>query len=195
MKIIFATKNRGKFRELKNLFDKNKINAELISLNDLKEEISIKETGKTFLENALIKAKTVFKTFNLPVIADDSGLIVKELKDKPGIYSARYAGKNADDNANNNKLLRELQGVANREAYFECALAYIDKNGKRFVAEERCYGEIIDSPKGENGFGYDPIFFLKEFGKTMAEIDLETKNKISHRGKAFRKLINFLKRY
>ena len=192
MKIIFATKNRGKFEELKNLFEKNKIKAELLSLNDFQENIFIDETGKTFTENAMIKAETIFKSFKLPVIADDSGLIVVELKDKPGIYSARYAGENADDHANNNKLLQDVKGLANREAYFECALVYIDKNGKRFVTEEKCYGEIIDTPRGENGFGYDPIFFLKEYGKTMAEIDIETKNKISHRGKAFRKLIKFV---
>jgi XTP/dITP diphosphohydrolase len=194
MKIIFATKNNGKVKELKKLFKENGLeNIELLSLNDLGENVAIEETGKTFEENAIIKAEAIFKKFQMPVISDDSGLIVKELVDKPGIFSARYAGKNATDFENNSKLLNDVKHLDNREAYFECALVYMDKNGKKFFANEKCYGEIIDEPRGTNGFGYDPVFFLREFGKTMAEMDSEMKNKISHRGKAFKKLAKFLK--
>jgi XTP/dITP diphosphohydrolase len=192
-KIIFATKNRGKLLELQHLFNDNKLDYKLVSLNSVNKDIEIIESGKTFLENALIKAQRVFNELNLPVIADDSGLVVEALGDEPGIFSSRYAGENATDEDNNNKLLLKLKNIKNRKAYFECALVFINENKDIFSAQERCFGEIIDTPRGNNGFGYDPIFFLNEFGKTMAEIDISIKNKISHRAKAFNKLIQYLK--
>ncbi len=194
MKIIFATKNRGKVKDLNQLFKDNNINHKIIGLNEIENRIKIKETGSTFKENALLKAKVVYKTFKLPVIADDSGLIVQGLDGKPGIFSARYAGENATDKDNYTKLIADTKHLQNKEAYFECALVYINDKGEIFSAEGRCFGEIIDNPRGKNGFGYDPIFFLKDFGKTMAEISSETKNKISHRAKAFDKLIKHFKK-
>jgi XTP/dITP diphosphohydrolase len=192
-KIIFATKNRGKLLELQHLFNENKLDYKLVSLNSVNKDIEIIESGKTFLENALIKAQRVFNELNLPVIADDSGLVVEALGDEPGIFSSRYAGEDATDEDNSNKLLLKLKNIKNRKAYFECALVFINEKKEIFTAQERCYGEIIDIPKGDNGFGYDPIFYLNEFGKTMAEIDIFLKNKISHRAKAFKKLIQYLK--
>ncbi len=164
----------------------------MLGLNDINSNIEIEENGNTFIENAIIKAKTVFNKMNLPVIADDSGLIVEELGE-PGIFSARYAGINATDEENNKKLIKKIKNISNRKAYFECALAFIDNSGNIFKAIERCYGEVIDSPKGDKGFGYDPIFFIPELNKTMAELDLSVKNKISHRGKAFKKLVEILR--
>jgi len=194
MKIIFATKNKGKYEELKKLFVKeNLTNIDLISLNNIESPPKIIENGTSFEENAKIKAEKIFEIFNIPVIADDSGLIVEALKDEPGIYSARYAGENATDEENNEKLLKKLKSIKNRTAYFECALAFINKKGKLTIVKERCYGKIIDKPKGNKGFGYDPIFFIPEVGKTMAELEPDEKNKISHRGKAFKKLINLIK--
>ena len=193
MEIIFATKNQGKVRELQALIEQNNLeNLKLLSLLDFETNLEIKETGKTFLENAVIKAKTIFEKFKKPVIADDSGLIVEELNE-PGIFSARYAGENATDEDNNLKLIKNVKNLKNREAYFECALVFINEKGKIYSANEKCFGEIILKPKGNKGFGYDPIFYLPEYKKTMAEIPIEEKNQISHRGKAFKKIVEILR--
>ena len=193
IKIIFATKNLGKVEELKNLLIDNQLNKlELISLNALNGISDIKEDGKTFFDNALIKASAVFQKYKLPVLADDSGLIVEELGE-PGIYSARYAGSDATDEANNLKLIEKVSNIKNRRCYFECALIFINEKGEVFRASGKCYGEIVTKPVGKQGFGYDPIFFLPEFNKTMAEISLEEKNEISHRGKAFKKIVKILR--
>ena len=170
----------------------NKIDINLLSLNDLEKKVEIKETGATFFENAFIKAKTVYEEFKLPVIADDSGLIVEEIGE-PGVFSARYAGENASDYKNNLKLIEKIKHIQNRKAYFECVLVFIDNSGNVHNAVGRCYGEIIEEPRGEKGFGYDPIFFLPELNKTMAELELKEKNKISHRGKAFNKFLEILR--
>ena len=191
-KIIFATKNKGKSSELIKLLQKNNIQVSLLSLNNLNDNIEINENGKSFIENALIKATTIFEKYKLPVIADDSGLIVEEINE-PGIFSARYAGLNASDTDNNLKLIERIKSLSNRKAYFECALIFIDKNKKIYKSIGRCYGEIIEKPRGNNGFGYDPIFFIPEFNKTMAELTIEEKNRISHRAKAFNKLIEILR--
>ncbi len=191
-KIIFATGNIGKLKELEFLLSKNRLNIKLLSLNDLPAKPVIIENGSTFIENAMIKAETVFNMYKLPVIADDSGIIVEELGE-PGVLSARYAGENASDEDNNKKLIKKVKSLKNKRAYFECALVFIDKNGKIYNSTERCYGEIIDKPRGNKGFGYDPIFLIPELNKTMAELELNEKNKISHRGKAFKKLLNILR--
>ncbi len=193
-KIIFATKNLGKLNEFKKLIRKFNLKLEVISLNQLDNSPEIIENGKTFHENAYIKAKTIYEKYKIPVVADDSGLIVKSLGNEPGVYSSRYAGENATDEENNIKLIEKVRNLPNREAYFQCVICYINKFGKVFYSEGKCEGEIILEPKGENGFGYDPIFYIPELKKTMAELDIDTKNKISHRAKAFEKLIDILKK-
>ncbi|MDU6398783.1 MAG: non-canonical purine NTP pyrophosphatase, partial [Veillonella sp.] len=121
--------------------------------------------------------------------ADDSGLTVDALDGAPGVYSARYAGVHGDDEANNEKLIRELQGKSDRTAHYVCALALVHPDGASVTAEASCDGEIQDTPVGTNGFGYDPYFFVPQFGKTMAELDIDTKETISHRGKALQQLV------
>ncbi len=192
-KIIFATKNKGKFKELKSLFFENQLNFELISLNDLEDVPEIYENGKSFKENAYIKARTIFDKYKIPVIGDDSGIIAEALGNEPGIYSARYAGENATDEENNKKLIKMLKNFDNKNAFFQCVLCFIDKNGKEYYTEGKCKGIIIDTPRGENGFGYDPIFYIPELGKTIAELNMSEKNKISHRAKAFNNLVKLLK--
>jgi len=192
--IILATKNKGKLKEFKELLDENDLNYNVISLHDLEEVPEIVENGTTFKENASIKARKIFFKYNLPVIADDSGIIAEALGNEPGVYSARYAGEDATDEENNKKLIEKLKNFKNKKAYFKCVLCYINANGETFFTEGKCEGEIIETPRGKNGFGYDPIFYIPELGKTVAELDSKTKNKISHRGKAFRELVNILKK-
>ena len=192
-KLIFATKNKGKLKEFKELLKKYNLDYVVYSLNELKDVPEIVENGETFKENAYIKAKTIFNKYKISVIADDSGIVAEALGNEPGVHSARYAGENASDEDNNRKLIEKLRGHKNKRAYFQCVLCYINENGDVFYTDGRCYGEIIDTPRGDNGFGYDPIFYLPEYGKTIAELDMETKNEISHRGKAFKELVNILK--
>mgnify|MGYP001300053398 CR=1 FL=1 len=179
MKYILATHNDNKAKEIKELF-KNKI--EIITLKDLNDYEEIIEDGKTFEENALIKAKTIFKKYNLPVIADDSGLEIKYLNNLPGVYSQRYSGKG--DLENNKKVLRELKDVSNRDARFVCVIALVEQNGDTKVFKGMLEGEISLSSKGNNGFGYDPIFIPKGYTKTLGELPSEIKQKISHRSQA-----------
>lgn len=186
--IIIATSNPNKAKEFRRIFDESEF--ELKTLLDLSDVPEIRETGSSFEENAKIKAHTVMKKFNLPTIADDSGLEVDALFGQPGIYSARYAGDH-NDAANNAKLLAELGGVPaeKRNARFVTTLVFSNpKNEKDLVVEGEVKGQIATFPKGDNGFGYDPLFYLPELGKTMAELTLDQKNEISHRGRAIRKL-------
>ena len=141
------------------------------------------------MENALLKARYYSKQTGLPCLADDSGLAVDSLDGAPGVYSARYAGVHGNDDANNEKLIRELRGKDNRDGHYICALALVYPNGDEITAEASCDGLIQDEPKGENGFGYDPYFYVPQFGKTMAELDIDTKETISHRGKALQALV------
>jgi len=182
-KIIFATKNKGKAEEVNQIFDD--LDAQIISLSDINESIEIIETGATFEENALIKAKQVFEKFNLPTIADDSGLVVEQLNGAPGIYSSRYAGEDGNDAANNKKLLTELKNYPHPHiAKFVCSAVYY--NGKdTFSSEGEIRGRIIDEERGTNGFGYDPLFVPENYEKTSAELEPGIKNKISHRYHAF----------
>jgi len=186
-KIIFATKNGGKFREVKKLFDSTDI--ELISLNDFDNIPDIDENGNTFIENATIKAMETYKIFKLPVIADDSGLSVEALNGAPGVVSARYAGKDASDKENNYKLLKELEKFEEPyKAKFICASVYY--NGKELISAcGEMHGKIIKEASGGNGFGYDPLFVPNGYDLTNGELELSEKNKISHRAKAFNKLI------
>ncbi len=187
MKIIFATGNKNKFAEVQKIFEGT--NVELLPLSKLPEIPDIIEDGETFEENSLIKVKTVFEHFGIPAIGDDTGLVVEQLDGAPGVFSARYAGENASYEANNKKLLKELSNFPfPHRAEFVCVATYYD--GQNTVsATGKLEGEIIREYRGQNGFGYDPIFKPLGFDKTLAEITLEEKNKISHRGKAFRALL------
>ncbi|MCP5061890.1 MAG: RdgB/HAM1 family non-canonical purine NTP pyrophosphatase [Ignavibacteriae bacterium] len=186
MKIIFATGNKGKLKEVKNIFNNTKW--EIISLSDLGFNEEIEETGKTFEENAYIKADTIFEKYNIPVIADDSGLLVEQLDNKPGVYSARFAGPNASYDDNNKKLLYDLENFNQpHKAKFVCNAVFVS-NQNRFSVEGELKGEITNTYKGSNGFGYDPLFKPENYSVTLAEMTLDEKNKISHRAIAFNKL-------
>ena len=189
--IIIATKNLGKLNEFSSLL--NNHFKKIYSLIDFDSIPEIVEDGKTFSENALKKARVVCSHLERITLADDSGLVVDSLGDEPGIYSARYAGDSATDDKNIDKLLFRLEGVQDRKARFVCDLALVYPNGKEFVFEGICEGLIIKEKRGGGGFGYDPVFFIPQIKKTMAEISSEQKNKISHRSNAVKKLIKYLK--
>ncbi|KRN97950.1 XTP/dITP diphosphatase [Companilactobacillus kimchiensis] len=186
--IIIATKNAGKAREFKRVFnDQEFVIKTLLDFPDFPE---IRETGKTFAENATLKAHAVMEQFGLPTIADDSGLQVDALYGQPGIYSARYAGDH-NDAANNAKLLSELGGVPKekRTARFVSTLVFANpKNDDDLIVEGEVKGLIGSFPEGDDGFGYDPLFYVPELGKTMAQLSIDEKNAISHRGNAIKKL-------
>jgi XTP/dITP diphosphohydrolase len=187
-KIVIASKNRGKITEIRDIFMLE--NVELLGLDELGFKEHIEERGRTFRENAIIKAEAVFDRYGIPVVADDSGLSVAALGGKPGVMSARFSGPNATDESNNELLLEMLRGVPEdaRNASFFCAAVFCHGRGECLCAEGRVDGFIAPRPAGENGFGYDPLFFLPDFGKTMAQLPPEVKNAISHRSKAFRQL-------
>ncbi|GIN60244.1 non-canonical purine NTP pyrophosphatase [Robertmurraya siralis] len=186
--IIIATKNRGKALEFVRMFQP--LGYEVKTLLDFDEIEDIEETGQTFEENAIIKAKAVAERTGQVVIADDSGLVVDALNGAPGIYSARYAGLAKDDEANIDKVLEQLKEVPDEErtARFYCALAVAEPDGKTFTVNGTCEGVILRTRRGVNGFGYDPIFFVNELGKAMAELEPSEKNQISHRANALKKL-------
>jgi XTP/dITP diphosphohydrolase len=188
MKIVFASGNEGKVKEIKEMLEGMRI--ELVSLKDYTNVPEIIEDGKSFLENALKKAKIISAFTGETVLADDSGLQVEALKGEPGIYSARYAGEKATDDDNINLLLAKLKNVQQdkRTAFFCCALVLYRTDGSYDSFESKWEGLIIDDRRGDNGFGYDPVFFDPELEKTAAELPAEIKNKVSHRGQAFAKL-------
>ena len=191
MKIILATHNRDKEKELQKTLQG--INVEICSLFDFPEVGDIEETGTTLLENSLLKARTVFDITGIPAIADDTGLEVSFLDGAPGVYSARYAGDNVSYQDNVTKLLNLLDGVPNekRSARFRTVVTYIDKNEELWT-EGYIDGIISETIIGDRGFGYDPVFFVPDIGKTFAELSSEEKNKISHRGIALQKLRKIL---
>ncbi len=160
------------------------------ALSDFPDVPEIEENGRTFVENALKKARYYSKYFGRVALADDSGLEVDRLKGLPGIHSARYAGEKASSQENNEKLLREMEGVpiSKRGARFRCVIAVVSPDGRELLAEGSCKGRIGLRERGRRGFGYDPLFILPNYGKTMAELSLEEKNRISHRGKALKKI-------
>lgn len=189
--IVIATKNPGKVYEIKQILNNSSIG--LISLSELPAIPDIEETGATFEENAILKAEEVYKHFGQPCISDDSGLTVDVLNGEPGIYSARYAHENASDDENITKLLNELRKLpAPYAAKFVCSTVYYD-GLKRISASGEMPGQIITHKKGNNGFGYDPVFMPEGTGKTTAQLTDEEKNAISHRGKALRALIQRLR--
>jgi XTP/dITP diphosphohydrolase len=185
-KLIFATKNRGKLNEVKNIFSDTEF--EITSLLDLNYKLDIEENEKTFEGNARKKAEEVFNFYKIPVIADDSGIEVEQLNGIPGVYSARYAGENATDEENNQKIIGELRKYPEPHAtrYVCCAVYYDGENYLIKFGEIK--GRIIMRGRGTNGFGYDPLFVPDGYNQTMAELSTEVKNNISHRGIAFNKL-------
>ena len=188
LEVIVATRNKGKIREIREAL--KRLGLQIYAFSDFPDVPEIEEDGKSFTENALKKARFYSKYFGKLTIADDSGLEVDCLKGLPGIYSARYAGEGASSQENNQKLLREMQGlpISGRGARFKCIIAVVSHDGNEATAEGSCKGRIGFKEKGKKGFGYDPLFILPNYGKTMAELSLEEKNGISHRGKALRKL-------
>ncbi len=189
--IVLATGNEGKVKEFEGLL--LGVAGKIIGLGDLESPPEIVEDGETFMENALKKARIIAKYSGRPALADDSGLAVDALGGKPGVYSARYAGEGATDDDNIDKLLRELGDAENRNARFVCFLALVTPDGKETVVSGKCEGVILTERRGSGGFGYDPVFYLPEYGKTMAEIPPALKNEISHRARAAEKLVHILK--
>ena len=184
VKIVVASGNAGKVKELTELL--NGLDIEVLSLKDFRDIGEIEEDGTTFTENAIKKARTVTAATGLIAMADDSGLEVDYLEGAPGIYSARFAGEARDDLQNNMKLLSLLKDLPDdkRTARFRCVIAVSTPWGETHTAEGACYGIVGREIRGDKGFGYDPLFYLPEYGKTFAELESETKNRISHRGKA-----------
>lgn len=191
MKIIAATKNKGKIKEIQSIL--GKLGFGVISQVDANIDVEVEETGTTFEQNALIKARAVAMMCDEIVLADDSGLCVDCLDGKPGIYSARYAGADADDDVRMRTLLEEIGDEKNRKAQFVSVVAVVFPDGREITAEGVVTGNIGNEPLGKNGFGYDPIFVSDDLGKTFAEATDEEKNSISHRGRALDKIYGILK--
>ena len=191
MKIILASNNKNKIVELKQILFP--LGYEIISQSEAGVNIEVEESGTTFEENSMIKAKAIYEISKMPVIADDSGLEVDYLGKAPGVYSHRYAGENATDKDRCKKILNELDGVSDekRTARFVCVISYIDSNGNASVMRGECEGFIGKEMKGDNGFGYDPIFMIGD--RSFAEISSEEKNIISHRANALKKLTDKFK--
>jgi len=186
LKVIFATQNKGKAKEVKNLFEGTKI--QIVSLADLGNDIDVEETGTTFYENAFIKAKAIYEIYKTPVISDDSGLEIEQLNGRPGVYSARYSGEGCSYDENNRKVTEELKSFPHphRAKFISQALYYDGNDTIAFTGE--LPGRILEKPRGNFGFGYDPIFVPDGFANTLAELTVEEKNAISHRAKSFEQL-------
>lgn len=192
-KIIFASNNKGKIRELKDIL--SPMGIEVVSQREAGFDIEADETGTTFAENSAIKAKAIYELAKIPVLADDSGLCVDALDGQPGVYSHRFAGENATDEEKCRYILEKLENISDekRTARFICDMCFIDENGREYHAEGRCEGKIGREEKGNNGFGYDPIFVVGN--RTLAELEEAEKNKISHRAEALKKMKEILKQF
>lgn len=192
--LVLATGNKGKIEEFQALLGDMDITVR--SMKEFSGIGPIVEKGASFEENALIKARAVCRATGKPAMADDSGLVVDALNGAPGIYSARYAGEPCDDAANNEKLLREMEGIPEekRTGGFYCAIALVFPDGTEEVMNGYCPGVILESARGNGGFGYDPVFYVPQFAKTFGELSMEEKNSISHRGIANRKAVEVLAR-
>jgi XTP/dITP diphosphohydrolase len=190
MKLVIASRNIHKIREFRSML-KRFINWDVFSLMDFPQYEPLPETGKTFEENALQKALHAANTLNCYAIGDDSGLVVPALSGDPGIYSARYAGPHASDKENRQKLLQQMLHLKDQEraAYYECVIAFATPDGFKKTTRALCEGLITEQEKGSRGFGYDSLFLKHEYSKTFGELEEELKNRISHRRKAFDKLI------
>ena len=194
MKFILASQNRHKLVEMQSILEKHGV--EVVLQSDMGLKVDVEETGTTFAENAMLKAKAVMEASGLPAIADDSGVCVDALNGAPGIYSARYGGVETDEDRYR-LLLQNMRGALNRAAHFHASIVCCFPNGDELTAEGDCFGTIVYAPSGEGGFGYDPIFFVPEKRKTFSQLTAEEKNEISHRGVALRdfaaKLENYMK--
>jgi len=192
MRIVIASKNEGKITEIKKILDLKSL--EFLTYNDFIEWPEVEETGSSFNENATLKAQKLAEYFKIPALADDSGLEVDVLGKGPGVYSSRYAGELATDEKNIIKLLDNLKEypLEKRTARFRCCAVLFTTTGEIFKTEGVCEGHITFESQGSNGFGYDPIFVPDGFDKTVAELPIKVKNKISHRGQAFRKMKDVL---
>ena len=184
MRFVLATHNPGKLREMGEMF--RDLGVEVVSPSALGIPVDVEETGTTFLENALLKAKAICRAANLPAIADDSGLCVDALNGAHGVYSARYVGEGLDDRGRCMLLLNSMRGATTRAAHFSCAVACVFPNGDTLTTEGRCDGSIAYAPLGDGGFGYDPVFLLPGTGKTFGQLSQEEKSAVSHRGKALK---------
>ncbi|MCJ1668423.1 XTP/dITP diphosphatase [Staphylococcus sp. NRL 19/737] len=188
--IVIASNNQGKINDFKAIFP----NDNVVGISEVIKDFDVEETGTTFEENARLKSETAAKALNKRVIADDSGLEVFVLNGEPGVYSARYAGLDKSDEANIDKLLHNLEGKKDREAQFVCIISMSVPGEPTRTFKGTVAGEITTERQGDNGFGYDPIFFVPEKGKTMAQLTTEEKSEISHRGNAIKKLNDYLER-
>lgn len=191
--LVLASGNQGKLAEYQRLLEGLEI--QVHSMKEYPEIGEIEEDGSTFAENALIKARAVCQAMGKAAMADDSGLMVDALNGAPGIFSARFAGPQRCDADNNAKLLRLMESVSdeNRTARFFCAIAIVLPDGREYVAEGTCEGTILRDMQGEGGFGYDPLFYVAEMGKTFAQLSMEEKNRISHRGRANGKAVEVIR--
>ena len=193
MKYVLATHNPGKLKEMGAILAR--FGVEVVSPKDLGLTVDVEETGTTFAENAMLKAKAICAAAGLPAIADDSGLCVDALNGGPGVYSARYGGEGLDDRGRYMLLLNNMRGQTTRAAHFACAIACAFPNGDTLTAEGRCDGTIAFAPMGEGGFGYDPVFFVPEKAKTFGQLTAEEKSAISHRGRALESFVGKLETY
>ncbi|MDQ7838676.1 MAG: XTP/dITP diphosphatase [Thermodesulfobacteriota bacterium] len=184
--MVLATRNKGKVAEFREMFKGFPV--EIKSLLDFGSIPQAEEDGETFDDNAYKKASFTAKVLGIPVVAEDSGLVVEALDGAPGVYSARYAGEQATDEENIAKLLKEMKGKTNRAAYFVSVISVAVPSGPALTYEGRCEGLIAETPSGENGFGYDPVFYYPPMKKTFAEMSIKEKNEVSHRGKALAEL-------
>ena len=191
--LVLASGNKGKLAEFQRLLDG--LDVQIHSMKEYPEIGEIVEDGSSFAENALIKARAVCKATGKPAMADDSGLAVDALNGAPGIYSARFAGEQRSDADNNAKVLELLKDVkdADRTARFFCAIALVLPDGREYTVEGTCEGTILHAIRGEGGFGYDPLFYVETMDKTFAELTMEEKNRISHRGHANRKAVDIIR--
>ena len=193
MRFVLATHNPGKLREMGEIL--KDFGIEVVSPRDLGITVDVEETGTTFAENAMLKAKAICQAAGLPAIADDSGLCVDALNGAPGVYSARYGGEGLDDKGRYLLLLSSLRGAPTRAAHFACAVACAFPNGDTLTAEGRCDGSIAYAPLGDGGFGYDPVFLLPGTGKTFGQLSQEEKSAVSHRGRALKDFAGKLEAY
>ncbi len=191
-KIVIATRNRGKFFEIEKLLQDTEIT--LISLSDFPEIPEVIEDGATFEDNALKKAQYLASSLGMPSLADDSGLCVDALSGRPGVLSARYGGPNCNDKQRYVLLLEEMKGikVPFRSARVVCVLALVMPDGEQRLFRGVCEGTILEAPRGTGGFGYDPVFYFEEFGLSFGQMDLDTKNRVSHRALALKKFADFV---
>ncbi len=193
MKLVMATQNAKKVEEMSHVL--GALGVEVVSQAELGVKIDVEETGETFTENARLKAEAVMKATGLPAIADDSGLCVDALGGAPGVYSARYGGEGLSDKERYMLLLQALSGQTNRAAHFHSSIVCVFPNGDELVSEGDCHGTVAFVPMGDDGFGYNPIFFVPDKRKTFAQMPLEERSSISHRGKALREFKVILEEY